>query len=262
MSKTLSVAIITKNEGANLGRTLASVIWADEIVVVDSGSTDDTEPIARKAGAKFFVEEWKGFARQKNSAIAKCTADWILSLDADEEISPELAAEIRSILEGDTEQAVFLLPRRNHFLGRWIKHGGYYPDRKLRLFPRGSCLFVESVVHETMRQAGNSLLEEKTLLGDIFHHCYPTLEDYIEHMNRYSSLGAEQAIAAKKVSSGVVAFKMNVLLNPLATFLYNYIFRLGFLDGREGFLLHCYHSTYISWKYAKAWDRARRTSDQ
>ena len=262
MSKTLSVAIITKNEGANLERTLASISWAAEIVVVDSGSTDDTEPIARKAGAKFFLEEWKGFAHQKNAAIAKCNSDWILSLDADEEISPELAAEIRSILERDTERAVFLLTRRNHFLGRWIKHGGYYPDRKLRLFPRGSCLFDESVVHETMRQVGKNLLEEKALRGDILHHCYPTLEDYVEHMNRYSSLGAEQTIAAKKISSGVVAFKMNVLLNPLATFLYNYIFRLGFLDGREGFLLHCYHSTYISWKYAKAWDRARRRDDQ
>lgn len=262
MRKTLSVAIITKNEGANLERTLASVSWADEIVVVDSGSTDDTEPIARRAGAKFFIEEWKGFAGQKNSAIAKCTFDWILSLDADEEISPELAAEIRAILEQDTAPFVFLLPRRNHFLGRWIKHGGYYPDPKLRLFPRGSCLFDKRAVHETMRQVrSNAPLAQQTLRGDILHHCYPTLEDYIEHMNRYSSLGAESAIASGKVSSGLAAFKISVLLNPVATFLYNYIFRLGFLDGREGLLLHIYHSTYISWKYAKAWDRTRKTED-
>lgn len=260
MRKTLSVAIITKNEGANLERTVASVSWADEIVVVDSGSTDDTEAIARKAGAKFFAEEWKGFASQKNSAIAKCTSDWILSLDADEEVSPELATQIRRILESDTAGNICLLNRRNHFLGRWIKHGGYYPDPKLRLFPRGSCLFDERAVHETMRPVrGDVALEQKTLAGDILHHCYPKLEDYIEHMNRYSSLGPESAIAAGKTSSGLAAFTINVLLNPLATFAYNYIFRLGFLDGREGLLLHLYHSAYISWKYAKAWDRARKS---
>ena len=259
MRKTLSVSMITNNEGANLPRTLASVSWADEIVIVDSGSTDDTESIARKAGAKFFFEEWKGFASQKNSSIAKCTSDWILSLDADEAISPELAKSIQEILERDTTGSVFLLRRRNHFLGRWIKHGGYYPDPKLRLFPRGSCMFDERAVHETMRPVRTDVtLEQKTLAGDILHNCYPTLEDYIEHMNRYSTLGAESAIASGKTSSGLAAFKINVLLNPLATFAYNYIFRLGFLDGREGFLLHLYHSTYISWKHAKAWDKTRR----
>src|SRR5450631_2486522 len=118
MRKTLSVAMITKNEGDNLERTLASVHWADEIVVVDSGSTDNTETIARNAGAKFLAEGWKGFASQKNSAIARCTSDWILSLDADEAVSPELATEIQAILEGETAGKVFLLPRRNHFLGR------------------------------------------------------------------------------------------------------------------------------------------------
>jgi glycosyltransferase involved in cell wall biosynthesis len=260
MRKTLSVAMITKNEEANLERTLASVSWANEIVIVDSGSTDDTETVARKAGARFFIEQWKGFAGQKNSSIAKCSSDWILSLDADEAISPELAKQIQEILEEETEGKIFFLPRRNHFLGRWIKHGGYYPDPKLRLFPRGTCLFDERAVHETMRQVRNDVvLEQKTLAGDILHHCYPTLEDYVEHMNRYSTLGAESAIFSGKTSSGLAAFKINVLLNPLATFVYNYVFRLGFLDGREGFLLHLYHSSYISWKYAKAWDRARKT---
>jgi glycosyltransferase involved in cell wall biosynthesis len=260
MRKTLSVSMITKNEEANLERTLASASWADEIVIVDSGSTDNTESIARKTGAKFFFEEWKGFARQKNSSIDKCTSDWVLSLDADESISPELATSIQKVLERDTTENIFLLHRRNHFLGRWIKHGGYYPDPKLRLFPRGSCTFDERAVHETMRTVRSDVtLAQKTLAGDILHNCYPTLEDYIEHMNRYSTLGAESAIASGKTSSGMAAFKINVLLNPLATFAYNYIFRLGFLDGREGFLLHLYHSTYISWKYAKAWDRTRKT---
>jgi glycosyltransferase involved in cell wall biosynthesis len=260
--KTLSVAIITKNEEANLARTLASVSWVDEIIIVDNHSTDRTAEIAREYGAKFFTEDWKGFAAQKNSALAKCTSDWVLSLDADEEVSATLAAQIQTVLAAVEPPArAYSLPRRNHFLGRWIRHGGYYPDRKLRLFPRGACVFEERQVHESMRLIqDNVVLEVRSLDGDLFHHCYPTLEDYIEHMNRYSTLGAGVAVAAGETSSSFLAFKINVLLNPLATFFYNYIFRLGFLDGREGLLLHLYHSAYISWKYAKAWESGRKHS--
>jgi glycosyltransferase involved in cell wall biosynthesis len=257
--KTLSVAIITKNEEANLARTLESVIWADEVIIVDNGSTDSTAEIARQYAAKFYTEEWKGFAAQKNSALAKCSSYWVLSLDADEEVSAELAAEIERILISDDVNHAYLIPRRNHFLGRWMHHGGYYPDPKLRLFPRGSCVFDERVVHETMQIArADVTAQEQPLRGDLFHHCYPTLEDYIQHMNRYSSLGAGVAIEAGKTSSGLASFKINVLLNPFATFVYNYVFRLGFLDGREGLLLHIYHSVYISWKYAKAWQGGRK----
>lgn len=259
MRKTISVAIITYNEEANLARTLASVAWADEIVVVDSGSTDGTAEIAREYEAKLFREEWKGFAGQKNSAVAKCSADLVLSLDADEEVSTFLAAQIQSVLGADeSSKRAYTLPRRNHFLGRWIRHGGYYPDRKLRLFPRGTCIFQERQVHESMRLiAQNVTQDEITLHGDLIHHCYPTLEDYILHMQRYSSLGAEQARLEGKTSATLFAFLGNVIVNPAATFVYNYIFRAGFLDGREGLLLHIYHSIYISWKYAKAWQGGR-----
>jgi len=251
----LSIAIITKNEEANLARTLDSVRWADEIVIVDCGSTDRTEEIARSFGAKFFVEEWKGFGAQKNSAIAKCSAEWILALDADEEVSLELADEIRQLLGGPLLHEAYFLPRRNLFLGRWIRHGGYYPDPKLRLFRKGKAQFEERVVHETIRPTGST----GQLRGDLLHHAYPTLESYIEHMNRYSSLGAAQAIARGKTSRNPLSFFWNVFLAPAATFKYNYFFRLGFLDGREGFLLHLYHSAYVSWKYAKAWERSRRS---
>jgi glycosyltransferase involved in cell wall biosynthesis len=254
MPLTLSVAIITKNEEANLARTLESVRWADEIVIVDCESTDRTGEIAQSFGAKFFVEKWKGFGAQKNSAIAKCSSDWVLALDADEEVSRELAQEIRDLLSGSPAQDAWFLPRRNFFLGRWIRHGGYYPDRKLRLFRRGSCQFEERAVHETIRSAG----PVGDLRGDLLHHAYPTLDSYIEHMNRYSSLGATQAVARGKTSGGLLAFLWNVWLVPAATLKYNYLLRLGFLDGREGFLLHLYHSAYVSWKYAKAWEMARR----
>ena len=249
MGNTLSVAIIAKNEEANLPRTLASVRWADEVIVVDSGSTDGTVAIARKFGAKVVCETWHGFGRQKNLAIQNCSSEWVLSLDADEEVNEELAKEIRALLESSTDVNAYFLRRRNLFLGRWIKHGGYYPDPKLRLFRKEAAWFEERAVHETMRYSGAT----RILNNDLIHHAYPTLESYIEHMNRYSSLGAEQAVAKGKTSRSWPAFLWNVLLNPAATFFYNYGFRLGFLDGREGLLLHLYHSGYVSWKYAKAW---------
>ena len=154
MPKTVSVALITRNEAANLPRTLASVSWAQEIVVVDSGSTDATLEIARGAGARVFEEPWTGFGAQKNSAIDKTRGDWILSLDADEEVSPELAREIQALLAGEPGFSAYRIPRLNHFLGRALRHGGYWPDPKMRLFRRGAARFEERPVHETMQADG------------------------------------------------------------------------------------------------------------
>ena len=294
----LSVVIITLNEEANIGCTLASVqpLVADgkgEIIVVDSGSTDRTVEIAKSFGAKVFIEEWKGYAAQKNSAIDKATGEWILSLDADESLelalikellflypsSPppadigerfdrvrqmtylstrKIRREVRAIAKahGDPGSIFvgftgFLIPRKNFFLGRWIKHGGFWPDPKLRLFKKDMARFEERPVHENAQ-----LIEglSPQLKGSLLHHSYPTLADYIDHMNRYSSLGAEMAVA--KHPRGFSLF--NIVLRPLATFIYNYFFRLGFLDGREGLLLHLYHAVYVSWKYAKAWELGRK----
>ena len=245
----LSVVIITLNEEANLPRTLASVAWADEIVVLDSGSTDRTREIAESFHAKVFVEPWKGFAGQKNSALAKATGDWILSLDADEELEPALAEEIRDTLAGNPTEAGFWIPRKNFFLGRWIRHGGFYPDPKLRLFRRGIGAFEDRFVHEDIRVQGAT----GKLRHPLLHHAYPSLDSYLEHMNRYSSLGAQMA-AAKKASG--FSF-IDIVIRPRLTLFYNYILRAGFLDGREGLLLHLYHANYVSWKYAKAWERSR-----
>jgi glycosyltransferase involved in cell wall biosynthesis len=250
---TLSVAIITLNEEANLPRTLASVAWADEIVIVDSGSTDATRAIAQSYQARFVTEPWRGFAGQKNFALSLATSDWVLSLDADESVTPELAAAIQKILAAPSFETAYAIPRRNYFLGRWIRRGGYYPDAKLRLLPRGQATFQESLVHETAAFAGRI----ETLDGDLLHHAYPTLAGYLEHMQRYSTLGAGMAAARGRTGRGLLSFLDGVLLNPLVTFVYNYIVRGGFLDGREGLLLHLYHSVYVSWKYAKAWESAR-----
>jgi len=294
----LSVVIITFNEEANIGRTLESVrpLVADgkgEIIVADSGSTDRTVEIAKSFGAKVFVEEWKGFAAQKNSAIGKTTGKWILSLDADEELEPSLVEELLFLFAGQPiaddvkarfervkaltylwtrqtrkqmrsmmkaqgnpdsffiEMTGYWVSRKNLFLGRWMKHGGFWPDRKLRLFQKGAATFEARLVHEDARlQQGVS----GQLRAALIHHSYPTLSDYIEHMNRYSSLGAEMVIAEGKVRFSFI----NIVLRPLFTFTYNYFFRLGFLDGREGLLLHLYHSVYVSWKYAKAWEIKNR----
>lgn len=253
MPNTLSVVLITFNEAANLPRTLASIRWAQEIVIVDSGSTDSTLAVAAQAGAHVFTEPWRGFGPQKNSAISHATADWVLSLDADEEVSPELATEIQAVLAGKPPFDAYRIPRLNHFLGRPLRHGGYWPDPKLRLFRRGVALFQDRPVHETVQTDVPTGLLRNPLL----HHCYPTLEDYIEHMNRYSTAGAAMLVAAGRAPRSLPGFLSAAVLNPAATFLYNYILRLGFLDGREGLLQHLNHSVYIHWKYAKAWHAAK-----
>jgi len=251
---TLSVVLITQNEERNLPRTLESVMplvrdGKGEIIVVDSGSTDRTVEIARSYGAKVFVEAWKGFAAQKNSAMDKASTDWVLQLDADESLEPELANEIEAALQESSAMSGFWIPRKNFFLGRWIRHGGFYPDPKLRLIRRGAGRFEEYGAHPTIKVNGPT----GKLSNALLHDAYPTLRGYIDHMNSYSSMGAEVAVAKghRRFSVG------NIVIRPLLTFVYNYFIRLGFLDGREGLLLHLYHSAYVSWKYAKAWELSR-----
>jgi glycosyltransferase involved in cell wall biosynthesis len=251
----LSVCIITYNEEANIARTLDSVKGiADEMIVVDSGSTDKTVEFARARGAKVFIEEWKGFAAQKNAAMAKATGDWILSLDADEEVSPELVASIQSLLKSGKAAPDcdgYMIARRNLYLGRWIKRSGYYPDRKLRLVRRGMGAFEARAVHESMHTTGKI----GHLEGDLIHHAYATLDSFIEHANRYSTLGGEM-VASNRPTGFSVA---NIVFRPLVAFIYRYFFRLGFLDGREGLLVQLTHASYISWKYAKAWEFSKKS---
>ena len=255
---TISVVLITHNEEANLSRTLDSVLTLvrdgrGEIIVLDSGSTDSTLEIARKYDARIFVEPWKGFAGQKNSAMDKASMDWVLQLDADEALEPTLAEEIQAAM-ADSGAIGYWIPRKNFFLGRWIKHGGFYPDRKLRLIRRGAGKFEEYGAHPTIKVDGPTGNFENALL----HNAYPTLSGYIEHMNSYSSSGAEIAVA-----KGHRRFNLlNIVVRPKLTFIYNYIFRLGFLDGREGLILHLYHAVYVSWKYAKAWEVGKKSGSR
>jgi glycosyltransferase involved in cell wall biosynthesis len=255
MPQTLSVAMIAMNEEANLPRTLESVRWADEIIIVDSGSKDRTVEIAQSYGAKTSYHAFGGHGEQKNVALDLCTKEWILLLDADEVLTPELQDEIRQVLSGahkddQYKYSAYWIPRLNLYFGRWIRHGGFYPDHKLRLFRNGSARLSEGVgPHSTPQFDG----PRGTLKHDMLHYAYPTMSIYLEHMNRYSSEIAQLLYKQGRTSRSSLEFLKNAVANPAATFIYNYIFRLGFLDGREGLLLHLNHSVYIHWKFIKAW---------
>jgi glycosyltransferase involved in cell wall biosynthesis len=257
MRQTLSVAMIAMNEEANLPRTLETVKWADEIIVVDSGSRDRTLEIAQSFGARTSYHAFGGHGEQKNVALDLCTQDWILLLDADEPLTPELQAEIQALLAGEPKYTAYWIPRLNLIMGRWIRHGGFYPDRKLRLFKRGAARLSEGVgPHSTPQHTGPT----GKLKHDMLHYAYPNLTVYLEHMNRYSSEIALLLAAEGRTSPTLPSFVWNCVLNPGATFIYNYFFRLGFLDGREGLLLHLNHSVYIHWKFIKAWWLGKKTS--
>ncbi len=253
---TLSIAIVAKDEEQNLRRTLPTAASiANEIVLIDSGSTDGTVALAESFGARVLQIPWPGYGAQVNNALRACTSEWVFSLDADEAFTPELASEIQGLVAGQPAHAAYWVPRLNYFLGKPMRHGGFYPDRKLRLFKNGTAWAREDTEpHATPKYDGQA----GRLEGDLLHYAYPTLALYLEHMNRYSSSSVPLVFEKGKQSRSLPAFLWNTLANPLSTFAYNYLLRGGFLDGREGFLLHLYHSAYVSWKYAKAWERSRR----
>ncbi len=235
MRKTLSIAMIAMNEEANLPRTLESVRWADEIVIVDSGSTDRTLEIAHSFGAKTMFHPIAGHGEQKNVALDLCTSDWILLLDADEVLTPELQQEIRHLLAcedgADPKFGAYWIPRLNLIFGRWVRHGGFYPDRKLRLFKRGSARLSEGVgPHSTPQFQG----PKGKLKHDMLHYAYPSLAIYLEHMNRYSSEIARLLHKKGRTSNSWPVFLWNAVANPAATFIYNYFFRLGFSGWARG----------------------------
>lgn len=238
----LSVVIITHNEEDNIRECLESVQWADEIIVVDSESADKTGEICRQFGVDFYSEPWKGFAQQKNSAIQKATGKWVLSLDADERVTPELRDEIATVLGSDNPKEGYFIARKNFFLGRWIRHCGWYPDYTLRLFQRGKGLFGIREVHEAIELDGNP----GRLTCPMEHHTYASLGDFMERLDRYSTLAAQELLKEKK-RSGI----QHILLRPLFTFINMYVIRAGFLEGYYGFILSVLYAFYTFLKYIK-----------
>src|SRR5579875_655115 len=252
----ISVAMATRNEGAIISRTLASIKWADELVLVDSGSTDDTVEIAKRYGAKVFQEDWKGYGAQVNSALDKCTSPWILTLDADEVVSKELATEIRSLLLAEPEFDAYTVPRLNFVLGKAMLHGGLYPDRRLRLFRNGAARLPEDEEHHSSPVAS---VRTGRLSSPLLHYQYPTLDLYLEHMNRYSTTCVPRLMQQKEVGERSLRLLWNIVAKPAWMFFKNYVLRAGFLDGREALIYHLNHSLYVHWKYVKAWDACRRS---
>ncbi len=246
----LSAVLITRNAAAVLEPCLESLAFADEIVVVDSASTDATLEIARRHGARVVQREWLGFGRQKQFAVEQAKHDWVLCLDADERVSPELAASIQAALAAPAAP-VFRMPRRNRFLGRWLAHGEGYPDWSPRLFNRLNARWSDDLVHEKVLYSVTPV----TLSGDLLHDPGDDLSAYLERQNRYTTLAARQAFELGR-SAGV----LHLLLSPVVRFFKFYVLRLGFLDGVPG-LLHisigCINS-YL--KYAKLIELRRAES--
>lgn len=248
MAESLSAVIITRNAAAQLGSCLQSVAFADEVLVVDSGSDDDTVRLAESAGARVLHQAWLGFGLQKQHAVKQAKHDWVLCLDADERVSPELRTAITQELLAPRRR-VYEMPRRNRFMGRWLKHGEGYPDYNLRLFHRAHANWSDDAVHEhvvTSAPLGR-------LRGDLLHESAIDLRSYIDKQNRYTSLQAQ-----KMYDAGRRATAFDLAFNPVWRFIKFYVLRLGFIDGVPG-LVHisigCLN-TFL--KYAKLAEYARR----
>ena len=237
----LSVAIITRNEEDRLPECLASVAFAAEVVVVDSGSTDRTVEIARELGAVVCVEPWQGFGRQKQLAIDRCRHDWVLVLDADERVGAEAQWEIREVLATGSSVA-YSFPRKNYFCGRWLRHAGWWPDRVVRLFRKDSARMSERAVHESLEVHG----PVGALRHPLIHYANKDLAQTLRKVNHYSSAGANELFA-----QGETASIAKALLRAAWAFLHGYILRGGFLDRGEGFIMAVSDFMNVFFKYAK-----------
>jgi glycosyltransferase involved in cell wall biosynthesis len=248
----LSVTIIAWNEEERLRACLESVAWADEIIVVDAESTDKTVQSAREFTDKIWVRPWAGFAAQKNFALEQTTGEWVLSLDADERVTPELRERIGRIVRANGPADGYSIPRKNVFWGAWVRHGGLYPDYQLRLFRRAAGRFADSAVHESVVVEGHV----EALAEPMLHHSYRGLEDFVARSNRYSTLAAHEI-----TRRGGRARLADLALRPLGRFLSMYVLRRGFLDGWRGFVLAVLYANYVFLRMAKAWE-ARRGSGE
>jgi glycosyltransferase involved in cell wall biosynthesis len=240
----VTATVITFNEAANIEAALASLGFADEIVVVDSESTDDTVAIARRFTDKVFVRPWPGYSAQKNFAAEQASCDWIFSLDADERVSPPLADEIRGLPAEETV-AGYRIPRVTFHLGRWLRSTDWYPDHQLRLYDRRRARWAGRHVHESVRADGTVA----RLHGEILHYAYRDLSHHLQTMDRYTTLAARQLF-----EDGRRAGWWDLALHPPAAFLRNYVLRGGFRDGVPGLIVSAMNARYVGLKLAKLWE--------
>lgn len=230
--KKISALIICRNEEKNIEDCLKSVLWCDEIVVIDAFSTDRTIEIAEKFTENIFQNEWKGFAEQRKFALTKADSEWILSIDADERITKELESEIRLILSADNiDEDGFEIPRKSFFLSNWIKHGGWYPNYQLRLFKKNKAEVTERLVHESYTVSGKT----KRLKEDILHFTVTSLTDFVNKINAYSDLSALEKSGREKIGF------IEILIYPGIAFFSQYILKGNFLDGIAGLMVSKFH---------------------
>ena len=248
----LSVIVITRNEAANISECLRSVDFADEVLLVDSSSTDGTTDIARALGARVSTTiDWPGFGPQKNRALALAVSDWVLSIDADERVTPQLRREIQMVINDPMSGNVFEFPRRSSYCGQFMLHSGWSPDRVVRLFRRGIAHFSDDLVHERL------LTKEKiiTLKSPLLHFSFPDFESVLDKVNRYSTAGAH-SMQKKKRSTSI----WGAVGHGLWAFFRTYILRRGFLDGQLGLALSISNAEGTYYRYAKRWLAMERSS--
>jgi glycosyltransferase involved in cell wall biosynthesis len=247
----VTVTIITLDEASHIAEAIASAAWADEIIVVDSGSVDDTLAIARSKGARTETRAWTGYVDQKNFAAGLASHDWIFSLDADERIPPALASEVRALLATEPPRGGYRVPRVTYHLGRWIRTTDFYPDYQTRLYDRRKARWHGRLVHESVKFDGPS----GQLTQELEHHSYRDLSDHLNRINIYSTLAARQMH-----ESGRRASALDLVLHPAAALLRNYVLRRGFLDGTVGLILSVVNAYSVFLKFAKLWELQHASS--
>jgi len=248
----VSVVIITFNEESNIKAALESARWADEIVVLDSFSTDGTVAIAREYTDRVYQEPWRGFSGQKAKAVSLAEHDWVFVLDSDERFTPELATEIKGLMASGPDKDGYRCARRNHFMGREIRYGGWYPDYSVRLFDRRKGKFGERSVHEAVEVDG----AVGTLKNPMLHFTYTGVSDYLARMDRYSSLAADELRKA-----GRTAGVSDMFLRPPITFIKMFFMKQGFRDGMHGLVIALLYAFYTFSKYAKLWEMKGNKAD-
>lgn len=255
MSCALSVIVITKNEERNIAACLESVAWSDEIVIVDAESTDATLDLAKAFTPRVFVRAWEGFSAAKTYALAQASNEWVLWIDADERVSPELAENIRRVVsQNDQKVSAYEFARRAFFLGKWIRHCGWYPGYVTRLFRKSRSQFSNFAVHEHLIVDGIVA----PLKHDLLHYTDDNLHHYFDKLNHYTSLAADELFSSKRRITMI-----DLLLRPCFVFIKMYFLKAGFLDGAHGFLLCRLSSSYVLAKYGKLWTKqlqARRSA--
>jgi len=239
---TLSLILIVKNEAGNIRACLESVSWADEIIVLDSGSVDDTVALCREYTDKVFITDWPGFGVQKNRALNMAQGEWVLSVDADERVSPQLRAEIEAAISNPGEAVAFKMPRLSSYCGRYMHHSGWWPDYVIRLFRRGNAKFSDDLVHERVIVDGIT----GELKQPLIHDSFKNLEKVLQTIDAYSSAGALMMHRQGRETTLLTA-----ILHGLWSFFHTYIVRAGFLDGREGFILAVSNAEGTYYKYLK-----------